>query len=219
MGTTLVIELDSAAAVQHEWTTNLQRGGAFVRDAGGDEVDDQVTLVLIAPTGQRLELAAKVVFRSPAGVGLELEDFGPGLREQLEAWVATACAAPAPGATPAPSPPARASASAGPDAPATTGARDQEFDGATISEPRAIEDFDGATIREPAPAENFDPPTTRAAPGIPMVRFSMSSSIVSAAPAAPAARRPDRRRPRRPRRPWPMWPPRHWSPHRRPAPP
>jgi hypothetical protein len=203
MGTTLTIELRSVDDVRREWANHLSKGGAYVR---GASADGAVTLVLVGPAGP-LELAARTVFRSGDGVGLELHGFGPELRDRIEVWVEACASMPAP--------------RRGDDDGASL---DDGLDGATVRAAPA-DGFDGATVRDAhgalgtaetitaaaiaetmvaaavtptAAVDDFDPPTTRAQPGLPTVRFSMGEvraftpeRVASPpAPPRPAARAP-----------------------------
>ncbi len=203
MGTTLTIELRSVDDVRREWANHLSKGGAYVR---GASADGAVTLVLVGPAGP-LELAARTVFRSGDGVGLELHGFGPELRDRIEVWVEACASTPAPRAVDD----LGASLDDGLDGATVRAAPADGFDGATVRDAHGAlgtaETITAAAIAEtmvaaavtPAPAlDDFDPPTTRAQPGLPTVRFSMGEvraftpEPVAAPPASPrpAARAP-----------------------------
>lgn len=203
MGTTLTIELRSVDDVRREWANHLSKGGAYVR---GASADGAVTLVLVGPAGP-LELAARTVFRSGDGVGLELHGFGPELRDRIEVWVEACASTPAPRAVDD----LGASLDDGLDGATVRAAPANGFDGATVRDAHGAlgtaETITAAAIAEtmvaaavsPAPAvDDFDPPTTRAQPGLPTVRFSMGEvrmftpePVASPpAPPRPAARAP-----------------------------
>jgi hypothetical protein len=84
--TTVELRFDDAAALEQHWREHLSRGGAWVTGQALER-DAACELVLIAPGGARLALAARVVFADGNGCGLAFEGFGPAVRDQIEELV------------------------------------------------------------------------------------------------------------------------------------
>ena len=101
MGTTVELCFDDAGELARHWREHLSRGAAWL--AGRTlEPTLECQLVIRAPGGGTLAIAARVVLATAQGSGLELTGFGPTLREQLEAFVSTAEDAPEPEPEPEP---------------------------------------------------------------------------------------------------------------------
>lgn len=82
----VVIELSTAAAVEQHWKAHLSFGGAY-GPAGGTQ-RAVVSLLVVGPAAQPLELTAKTVHCGADGTGYELQGFNAAMRAQIEAWVA-----------------------------------------------------------------------------------------------------------------------------------
>lgn len=82
----VVIELSTAAAVEQQWKAHLSYGGAY--GPAGGTLRALVSLLVVGPAAQPLELNAKTVHCGAEGTGYELQGFNAALRAQIEAWVA-----------------------------------------------------------------------------------------------------------------------------------
>jgi Tfp pilus assembly protein PilZ len=84
----LHLAFEDPKAFQHEYASNLARGGAFVATSDAFELREVVEVLLEAGfAGEKLVLMAEVVHCAGSGVAVQFLDSAPELRSRLEALV------------------------------------------------------------------------------------------------------------------------------------
>lgn len=98
----IVMDFESAEALQREFDSHLAKGGAFTASQQPVAEGCDCQLVLVHPAGgAELELPARVVFKAAAPesrIGVAIDDFTPELRDRIRSFIAP----PAPAAEPSP---------------------------------------------------------------------------------------------------------------------
>ena len=81
----VLIELETAAAVEAQWTQHLSHGGAY--GPPGGRRDALVSLMIVGPAQMPFELPGKTVYCGADGTGYEITGFNAALKRELAEWV------------------------------------------------------------------------------------------------------------------------------------